>query len=361
LDELNGEVTVHIPTRLNGTEYWDEEMEKYDQQYNGVEEGKRERGVHVLNLTVDINKHKLEFNTVGIQEEPEAQGVGGESPESKLSNLDIARQDADATIAEGDDGDVSVDVENVGDVDGKFDVTLEIPPKGDTEPAYEETINDFAVDAGATETATFGSITGGLNMGDYDVVVSTEDDDISGDLTVQEDVSGPPIILVDGSTPGPESSALEFDIENVAGEDVIITEFKISTPGNQNSAVSSNVDNIDRDAKKDKGNVPKNRAEIQIRDSDGVLLGYATPDTGSNKQFNTETTYSMTPSPGNGEEATIADGTVASVDMGEFNDGNVDLTYSSTENEADSDVTVAFTLEDGTTVEFYFRVTNVNT
>lgn len=105
LEELSGTVIIHIPTRLNESEYWGEEMSEYD-AYNGVDENAIEQGVHLLNLTVDTDA--LKFNTVGIQEEPNAQdsvkqgleeqeseerfGTGGISTYSEEDNTETVSQ-----------------------------------------------------------------------------------------------------------------------------------------------------------------------------------------------------------------------------------------------------------------------------
>lgn len=70
-DSWNGSVTVLIPTRLNGTEYWDESLSDFS-GYNGVEEDAIEDGIHRLNITVDAES--LTFNTVGVDTAPEDRG-----------------------------------------------------------------------------------------------------------------------------------------------------------------------------------------------------------------------------------------------------------------------------------------------
>ncbi|WP_147435632.1 hypothetical protein [Halobellus sp. Atlit-38R] len=73
-----GNITLNIPTRLNGTEYWDDELSRFD-GYNGVEENAVADGIHYLNITADAES--LKFNTVGIDSSPAdtntvSQGVG---------------------------------------------------------------------------------------------------------------------------------------------------------------------------------------------------------------------------------------------------------------------------------------------
>jgi hypothetical protein len=71
LEEWTGDVTVEIPTRLTGTEYWDDELGG-NAVYNGVTPNGVEPGIHLLSLTVDANS--LKFNTVGIDQAPDGQG-----------------------------------------------------------------------------------------------------------------------------------------------------------------------------------------------------------------------------------------------------------------------------------------------
>ena len=76
LEEWTGDVNIKIPTRLNGSEYWDDELGKYDEDYDGVTYhdviDHPDDGIHLVNLTVDANS--LKFNTVGIDSAPEGQG-----------------------------------------------------------------------------------------------------------------------------------------------------------------------------------------------------------------------------------------------------------------------------------------------
>ena len=64
----NGNVTLNIPTRLNHTEYWNDELGNFE-GYDGVEENAVADGVHYLKLTV--NAESLKFNTVGINAAPD--------------------------------------------------------------------------------------------------------------------------------------------------------------------------------------------------------------------------------------------------------------------------------------------------
>jgi hypothetical protein len=99
---------------------------------------------------------------------------------SELSNLDVANQGVDATITEGDNESVAVNVTNVGDQSGSFDVTLEIGT------SVTQTQTTSTVGGGATETVTFETVTGGLTDGTYDVNVTTANATVTGSLTVEQ-------------------------------------------------------------------------------------------------------------------------------------------------------------------------------
>jgi hypothetical protein len=104
--------------------------------------------------------------------------------ESALSGLDIAGQGTDATLTAGDQSDISANVTNVGDQAGSFNVTLTIADQ----------LNDIVVDetqqvnvaGGATETVVFENVTDALAPDEYDVSVSTPDDEVTGNLTVEQ-------------------------------------------------------------------------------------------------------------------------------------------------------------------------------
>ena len=149
------------------------------------------------------------------------------------------------------------------------------------------------------------------------------------------------VSAVDGSTPDSESKELIFDVRNTGTTAVTITDFSISTPGNQNSGVDQ-VTNIDK---------PPGQDEVQIGG------GYANPDSPSNdNNYQTDgRNYGLN------QTASLSNGGTVSVTMGEFNDGNIQLIYELVDSEANADITVGFTFEDGSTAEIYFRVTNVNT
>lgn len=71
-------VAIDLPTRLNGPEYWDDELGDFggyepdpddENPGEGIDEDAYGDGIHRLNIEVDLDK--LRFNTVGIDEAPE--------------------------------------------------------------------------------------------------------------------------------------------------------------------------------------------------------------------------------------------------------------------------------------------------
>lgn len=74
--ELEGNVTIKIPSRLNDTTYWDEAIDTTGSNglwYHGTEPYPGESDIYWVNITVDADK--LKINTVGIQGEPNSQNT----------------------------------------------------------------------------------------------------------------------------------------------------------------------------------------------------------------------------------------------------------------------------------------------
>ena len=138
-----------------------------------------------LNLTGQFRVVVVHDPTNAVLHEATYTLDGGPVPaESLLSGLDVAGQGTDATLTEGESGDVAVDVTNVGTENDSFDVTLAV---GSTVTRSQSTA-DLA--GGESETVTFGSVTSGLAPATYDVRAETDNDSTTGTLTVTE--PGPP-------------------------------------------------------------------------------------------------------------------------------------------------------------------------
>ena len=109
--------------------------------------------------------------------------------ESELDNLDIDGQGDNATVEEGETGNVSADITNIGEADGAFDVELNVS-NGETLTVTET----VPVAGGETETLTVEDVTAELDPDTYDVTVSTDDDELTGTLTVEEDDPAPRVV-----------------------------------------------------------------------------------------------------------------------------------------------------------------------
>jgi len=95
IDELEGPVTITIPTRLNKT-YWNSELGGYS-AYNQNEFETNPNNVNFLQLTVNLDS--LAFNTVGINSNPDDEtsakrGTGDTKTPTKLPDGAVAFLDA---------------------------------------------------------------------------------------------------------------------------------------------------------------------------------------------------------------------------------------------------------------------------
>ena len=141
--------------------------------------------------------------------------VEGTSAESALSNLNIAEQGQSATIIQGEDENVSVVVENVGDASGSFGVTLEITDL-DGNPVRSEAASTGTLSPGGTETVTFESVTGGLGPGVHIVGVETAQDSVTGDVEVNEQVAESLLSGLDIAGQGTSATVVEGSDANIA-------------------------------------------------------------------------------------------------------------------------------------------------
>lgn len=147
--------------------------------------------------------------------------TGVEFDNLALDGTDLTEEDV--TITEGDDDPVTVDVDNVGDVEGTFTVTLLIDEDLDTgdneDQAVFETaeVQNLGPDEGSEEVE-FTEVTDDLDVADdYDVEVSTEDDDILAENTLDVEAE------VDSVTPeidGEQEPDVTIDADNQIDVDV---------------------------------------------------------------------------------------------------------------------------------------------
>jgi len=124
IDEWTGDVNIQFPTRLNESEYWDNELGEHENNavtYHGVVSHPDE-GIHLVNLTVEANS--LKFNTVGIDSAPESQdsarrGIGvGENTDSDGGSGGDGNDGSTGdpleyrSLIKGDSGVVQFEIEN---------------------------------------------------------------------------------------------------------------------------------------------------------------------------------------------------------------------------------------------------------
>lgn len=140
-----------------------------------------ESRVDVTNATVTGNL--TEFSTVGAFGE-ELEGT----VEPTISELDIAGDGTESVIAVEADEEITATITNEGDRAGEVDVELTISAEG-TE-LIAETVTTDVLDPGASESVTFESVTEDLPLGSYHVTVSVTDDNVTGTLAVNPDLTG---------------------------------------------------------------------------------------------------------------------------------------------------------------------------
>lgn len=170
-----------------GVEFRDADNEITDTVFQTDEDD-----VYVIDETLEVTLDTI-LNDQGNTFDPDGAVAGnlitpaGQAPPvSDFDDLDIAGQGDSATIDEGDDEDVSVEVTNVGDDAGSFDVTLEIlEDKGFFREVVEESSRETdELDPDEVETVIFEGVTDELDGAEHDVEISTDAAMIEGDLTV---------------------------------------------------------------------------------------------------------------------------------------------------------------------------------
>jgi len=145
---------------------------------------------------------------------------------------------------------------------------------------------------------------------------------------------------VDGTTPGGESSFLEFDVEADLGESARVTDVEVTKPANQNPAVSS----VFTELRSANPEVYLDPASTSGADQTGQYAGVYT--VGTLQSLDTDAVFS--------------DGSVLSVRLGRVDGGSVKFSYSETASESDTDITVALQFDDGSSHETHLKVTKVN-
>ena len=183
----------------------------------------------VANISLDDANSQFNdpINPVTFESQNGSVTVGATDSDYQLSNL----VPQDATVTQGGDPiTVSADVTNEGTEAGDQTVVLEVSNQSGV--VFSDSQSGIQVGPGETQTVSFQGVPAGtLDLGDYTHSISTNDDSISGSLTVQEEpdfVVGPglDIQITDGLTIG-DDYPLNF---NSLGGDVYGPTSPINTP-----------------------------------------------------------------------------------------------------------------------------------
>ncbi len=140
-----------------------------------------------------------------VEEQEGTLSVGADPANYELSNLNPA----EATVTEGDAPiDISADVENTGGLAGNQDLELTVENSSGT--VFSDTVAGVQVGAGASATETFVDVPAGtLAPGEYDHIVSSDNDTVEGNLTVQ----APAFFEVSAlNAPGTVEEGEQFDV-----------------------------------------------------------------------------------------------------------------------------------------------------
>jgi len=176
IDETNDSVRVeyaNIQAQANPVQDFELARIEFEAQTND--------GEAAVGITPDgvFDGSQNEYSSVG--KEQGRLTVGADPANYELSNLNPA----EATVTEGDDPiDVSVDVENTGGIAGNQD--LELTVENATGTVFSDTVSGVQVGAGDSTTETFTDVQAGtLAPGEYDHIVSSDNDTVEGNLTVE--------------------------------------------------------------------------------------------------------------------------------------------------------------------------------
>jgi cytoskeletal protein CcmA (bactofilin family) len=203
-----GDLTVTIPTRLSGNEYWDDEFTEVG-IYSGVDTGEDSpypNGVYGVKFE---NVNDISVNTIGIGDEANnglKQDVGPDgSPGGPPANGDALSATGDVTVGEGEviTGDIDaggdVEVKEGGEVQGSISSGGEVTVKeggevqGSVDADGEVTVADVtgSITAGGdVEVKEGGEVQGSISSG-RDVTVKEGGEvqgsvDADGEVTVKE-------------------------------------------------------------------------------------------------------------------------------------------------------------------------------
>ena len=112
--------------------------------------------------------------------------ITGASPDQPLQDAVFTVSSVDSqTIAQGDDLTVTADVENTGAIDATQDVTLAVEDENGNVTELDST--EVTLEAGGSTSVEFTVANVGLEAGEYDLTVSTDDSEATATLTVNDE------------------------------------------------------------------------------------------------------------------------------------------------------------------------------
>lgn len=122
------------------------------------------------------------------------------------SSFAVSVIDANESVAENETWSIDVGVENVGTNVGTRNVTLAIDDQGGTTVHQDE--QEVTLTAGANDTLTFEWTPGNGSAGEYEAIVSSDDDNATANITVYEfgSIEGS---VVDANSKDPDNAAIE--------------------------------------------------------------------------------------------------------------------------------------------------------
>ena len=127
-----------------------------------------DEGTYTITLTTEDDTESAEL-------------LVGDEPEPATFVLDTL-DPTEATVSAGDSVELTVDVENTGGESGTQDIRLSV----DGEEVETESLT---LDGGASETVSFSTAATDRPAGEYSYTVATDDDELSGTLSVEADDS----------------------------------------------------------------------------------------------------------------------------------------------------------------------------
>jgi hypothetical protein len=187
-DIPTGNLTVTLPTRLTGGQYWNEAFDS-ETVYLGVENDSYDDGIHALNLSINTSKdsQELQLNTVGIQSEPSEggakQNVGVGDDGSDNGNYDVTIASTNSPVNSGDEVTVNATIENTGDESTTQTIELDIEEQSNTVDTQAVTLsggNSMNI------TLNWQTENNDHNKSPYNATVSSNDDSDTEKIVVNK-------------------------------------------------------------------------------------------------------------------------------------------------------------------------------